>query len=210
MPLSAADGLGAQVEVGSILVSARAPTPIEPFRTEAAAPARAEAAFEQGLDTAAVYRRYAPYVAKIGMRILGRREDIEDYVQDVFVSVHRNLASLREPGAVKSWLATLAVHEATRRLKRQKLKRWFGLDAAPAYANITDAEASPEERALLARVFHLLDSLPAEDRVAWSLRYLEGETMVRVAALCDCSLSTAKRRVASAEVALERLGVGRV
>jgi RNA polymerase sigma-70 factor (ECF subfamily) len=190
-------------------VSARAPTPIEPFRTEAAA-AAFEGSSAQSLDTASLYRRYAPYVAKIGMRILGRRDEIEDFVQDVFVSVHRNLGSLREPGAIKSWLATLAVHEATRRLKRHKLRRWFGLDATPDYADIVDADASPEQRALLTRVFHLLDALPAEDRVAWSLRYIEGETMPRVAELCECSLSTAKRRVGNAELALERLGVGRV
>ena len=109
-------------------MSARAPTPLEPFQTRGdATPAVADTA--PALDTASLYRRYAPYVAKIGMRILGRREEVEDYVQDVFVSVHRNLSSLREPSAVKSWLATLAVHEATRRLKRHKLRRWFGLDS---------------------------------------------------------------------------------
>jgi RNA polymerase sigma-70 factor, ECF subfamily len=215
MPLQAARGARLEPEVRSMSVSARAPTPIEPFRTEAAPALRHDAhdvpdAHAPSLDTASAYRRYAPYVAKIGMRILGRRDEIEDYVQDVFVSVHRNLGALREPGAFKSWLATLAVHEATRRLKRQKLRRWFGLDATPDYADIADAEASPEERTLLARVFLLLDSLAAEDRVAWTLRHIEGETMVRVAELCSCSLSTAKRRVASAELALERLGVGHV
>jgi RNA polymerase sigma-70 factor (ECF subfamily) len=208
MPLAAADGVRGGAEVGSLLVATRAPTPSKPFRTEATA--TFEASHAQSLDTAALYRRYAPYVAKIGMRILGRRDEIEDFVQDVFVSVHRNLASVREPGAIKSWLATLTVHEATRRLKRLKLRRWLGLDAAPDYANVVDADASPEQRALLARVFHLLDSLPAEARVAWSLRYIEGETMPRVAELCECSLSTAKRRVGDAELALERLGVGRV
>jgi RNA polymerase sigma-70 factor (ECF subfamily) len=214
MPLQAAHGLSAQSAVGSSAVSARAPTPIEPFRTEVAAPAApadAESAPAQAqLDTAFAYRRYAPYVAKIGMRILGRRDEIDDFVQDVFLSVHRNLGSLREPGAIKSWLAKLAVHEATRRLKRHRLRRWFGLDAMPDYVDIADAVASPEQRTLLAHVFRLLDALPPEDRVAWALRYIEGETMVRVAVLCDCSLSTAKRRVANAELALERLGVGHV
>jgi RNA polymerase sigma-70 factor (ECF subfamily) len=215
MPLQAAHGLNAQSEVGSCAVSARAPTPIEPFRTESTAQAPAENTLHAdaqslALDTAAAYRRYAPYVAKIGMRILGRRDEIDDFVQDVFLSVHRNLGSLREPGAIKSWLAKLAVHEATRRLKRHRLRRWFGLDAMPDYVDISDAEASPEQRALLANVFRLLDALPPEDRVAWALRYIEGETMVRVAALCDCSLSTAKRRVANAELALERSGVGHV
>ena len=219
MLLSAAGGRSARAEVCSGPVSARAPTPIEPLRAEAVAAALAESAAAenrqelapgQALDTASAYRRYAPYVAKIGMRVLGRRDEIEDFVQDVFIKVHRHLGSLREPAALKSWLATLAVHEATRRLKRQKLRRFFGLGAAPDYTDVADAEASPEQRALLARVFQLLDQLPAEERVAWALRYIEGETMPRVAELCECSLSTAKRRVASAEVALERLGVGHV
>jgi len=58
-------------------------------------------------------------------------------------------------------------------------------------------------------VFSALDALPASDRVAYTLRHIEGETMERVAALCGCSLSTAKRRVASAERALDKLGVRR-
>ena len=210
MPLRAARGLYAEFAVVSNAVSARAPTPIEPFRGEGAAPVEVSSHAASQLDTAVVYRRYAPYVAKVGMRILGRREEIEDFVQDVFVSVHRNLGSLREPGAIKSWVTKLAVHEATRRLKRHRFRRWLGLTDMRDYVDVADGDASPEQRTLLAHVFRALDALPAVDRVAWSLRYLEGDTMVNIASLCDCSLSTAKRRVASAELALERLGVGRV
>lgn len=162
------------------------------------------------MDTAAAFRRYAPYVAKIGMRVMGRREEIDDFVQDVFLSVHRNLHSLREPAALKGWLAKLAVHEATRRLKRRKLRAWLGIGSAHEYADVADAAASPEQRVLLSHVFATLDGVAASDRVAWSLRHIEGETMERVAELCGCSLSTAKRRVASAEAVLEKLGVGRV
>jgi RNA polymerase sigma-70 factor (ECF subfamily) len=161
------------------------------------------------LDTASAFRRYAPYVAKIGMRILGRRDEIDDFVQDVFVQVHRHLGSLREPEALKGWLGKLAVHEATRRLKRKRMRAWFGLASAYDYGDVADAAASPEQRALLTRVFSTLDALDAAERVAWALRYLEGETMERVAELCSCSLSTAKRRVAAAERALEKLGVSR-
>jgi RNA polymerase sigma-70 factor (ECF subfamily) len=161
------------------------------------------------LDTAAAFRRFAPYVAKIGMRILGRRDEIDDFVQDVFVAVHRHLDSLREPAALKGWLGKMAVHEATRRLRKRRLYHLLGLRAAYDYADIADEAASPEQRALLASVFAALDALPASDRVAYTLRHIEGETMERIALLCGCSLSTAKRRVASAERALDKLGVSR-
>ncbi|MFT3927763.1 MAG: sigma-70 family RNA polymerase sigma factor [Myxococcales bacterium] len=164
----------------------------------------------EGLDTAAVFRRYAPYVAKVGLRILGRRDELDDFVQDVFVTVHRKLDSLRDVAALKHWLATLAVHEATRRLRRRKLRALLGMGSVPDYADAADASASPEQRALLAQVFLALEALPADEHVAWSLRYIEGETMERVAELCACSLSTAKRRVAGAEKALEKRGLSHV
>lgn len=162
------------------------------------------------LDTATAFRRYAGYVAAIGMRVLGRRDELDDFVQDVFLSAHRSIGAVREPAALKGWLATLAVREAIRRLKRRRLRDWLGLAQAVDYAEVADGAASAEERALLMSVFRALDKLPALERVAWALRYLEGETMERVAELAGCSLSTAKRRVAAAELALEKLGVGRV
>ncbi|HEY6877694.1 MAG TPA: sigma-70 family RNA polymerase sigma factor [Polyangiales bacterium] len=164
----------------------------------------------ESLDTATAFKRYAPYVAKIGMRILGRREELDDFVQDVFLSVHRHLGSVRDPAALKGWLAKVAVREAMHRLRRRKLRNLLGLGGACDYETVADGSASPEQRALLARVFVALDSLSASERVVWSLRHVEGETLERVAELCGISLSTAKRRLASAEAALEKRGVGRV
>jgi RNA polymerase sigma-70 factor (ECF subfamily) len=50
----------------------------------------------------------------------------------------------------------------------------------------------------LAKVYAVLDALPSDERVAWSLRHVEGERLERVAELCGCSLATAKRRIAAA------------
>ena len=69
--------------------------------------------------------------------------------------------------------------------------------------------ADAEQRALLARVYAVLDELPVDARLAWTLRHVEGEEMSAVAALCGCSLATAKRRVALAhERLVKALGHG--
>jgi RNA polymerase sigma-70 factor (ECF subfamily) len=34
---------------------------------------------------------------------------------------------------------------------------------------------------------------------AWELRYVDGHKLEQVASLCDCSLATAKRRIAAAD-----------
>jgi RNA polymerase sigma-70 factor, ECF subfamily len=151
------------------------------------------------------YRRYAPYVATIAVRILGRSDDLDDLVQDVFVEATRGIASLSEPQAIKGWLARIAVRASVRRLRRQRLLRALHLvlDEPIDYDALAAPEATPEQRASVARVYRKLDGLPAAERVAWVLRYVQGETLEQAAVLCACSLSTYQRRLRRAAAQLD-------
>ena len=62
-----------------------------------------------------------------------------------------------------------------------------------------------EECAILARLYQVLEELPTDQRLAWSLRYLEGEPLDAVAAASGCSLSTAKRRVGAAKSVIDEV-----
>ena len=53
---------------------------------------------------------------------------IQDLVQDVFVEAARGLRRLRQPEAIKSWLAAIAVRTVRRRLRLRRVKRFIGLD----------------------------------------------------------------------------------
>ena len=74
----------------------------------------------------------------------------------------------------------------------------------PDYQNVARG-ASPEQQVILARVYRELDRLPTEQRLAWALRHLEGETLTSVAELCGCSLATAKRRIRAAHEAIQEV-----
>jgi RNA polymerase sigma-70 factor (ECF subfamily) len=156
-------------------------------------------------DLAALYRAYAPYVAAIAARILGRDHEVDDLVQDAFINALRGLRGLREPLAVKGWLAKITVRLATRRLRARRVRRALHLDHDVLdYESICAPAASDEERVLIAKVYSVLDRLPADERVAWVLRYVQGEPLHRIPELCACSLSTAQRRLARAQAALEK------
>jgi len=156
----------------------------------------------QELD--ALYRSYSPYVAGIAARILGRDHEVDDLVQDAFINALRGLSALREPLAIKGWLAKITVRLATRRLRARRLRRALYLDRDVLdYEPICAGGATQEERALVARVYRELDKMSASDRVAWVLRYVEGEPLHRIPELCACSLSTAQRRLARAQAALQ-------
>jgi RNA polymerase sigma-70 factor (ECF subfamily) len=148
------------------------------------------------------YRAYAPYVAAIGLRMLGRPDEVDDLVQDVFVAAHRGWRAIREAEGVKGWLARVTVRVALRRLARRRRWRLLGFGGDFDYGTLPDAGASPEVRALLGRVYRALDALQPKIRVPWTLRYVNGERLDAVALLCGCSLATAKRRIALAHEAV--------
>lgn len=151
-----------------------------------------------------VFRRYSSYVATIAMRLLGRNADVDDVVQEVFLQAVKGLEGLRDPEALRGWLATVTVRVARRRLRVRRLRGFLGLDDAPSYDQVASPNASPEQRALLARIYRALDEMPADLRLAWSLRHIEGEQIEAVANLCGCSLATAKRRISEAQDRLSR------
>jgi RNA polymerase sigma-70 factor, ECF subfamily len=156
-----------------------------------------------------VYRRYCPYVARVVLRLAGRQMDVDDIVQDVFVEATRGIRGLRDPEAVKGWLAKITVRVVRRRLHVRRLRRFLGLDAAPDYAALADTAASPVDRLLVRAVYRVLDELPVADRLAFSLHHIEGEKLDAVARLCGCSCATAKRRIARAQRAIEeKMGDG--
>jgi RNA polymerase sigma-70 factor (ECF subfamily) len=156
------------------------------------------------LDLEEAFSRFSSYVASIGLRILGRRDEVDDLVQDVFLVAAKGLDAVRDPRATKAWLATVTVRTARRKLRRRRLKAMLSLDDATDYEELPDGTASPETRAMLKIVYRILDRLPADERIAWTLRYVEGEKLEQVALLCGCSLATAKRRIGRAHEAIQK------
>jgi RNA polymerase sigma-70 factor (ECF subfamily) len=150
-----------------------------------------------------LFERFAPYVARIGLRLLGREADVDDLIQDVFIAALRQRHQVREPAAFRSWLAIIAVRTARRMLRKRRLRTFVGLDSGAPALELRDQGMSPERRALLARVYQVLDRIPVDQRIAWTLRYVEGEKLEAVAERCGCSLATAKRRIAAAHGRLE-------
>jgi RNA polymerase sigma-70 factor (ECF subfamily) len=166
----------------------------------AARPAPAVAETPLTLDGA--FRAHAGFVASVALRVLGRPSEVDDLVQDVFLCVMPRLGDLREPAALRGWLAVITARLARRRLRSRRWKVWLGVGADHDYTRLADGAASPQDRALLGELYRALDRLPVPQRLAWSLRHAEGLELAAIAEACECSLATVKRRIAAAEAAL--------
>jgi RNA polymerase sigma-70 factor (ECF subfamily) len=155
----------------------------------------------------AMYRKYFSSVWGLVLRLLRNRADTEDTVQDVFAIAFGDLADLRDPEALRPWLMKIAVHQVHRRFRRRKLLRLLGLDRGAdevTLESLAHPGLSVEARAEVARLDQVLGALAAPQRIAWSLRYIEGCSLEEVAEACACSLATAKRRIKDATTSIKK------
>jgi RNA polymerase sigma-70 factor, ECF subfamily len=131
-------------------------------------------------DAAAFARLYDRYVrlvhglllARVGSRL--SREDVDDLVQDVFLTAWRRLGALRDPSAFGGWLATIARNRAIDFHRRHQ-----GSEELPEHLAAPDSSpATIEARAVLA----VIETLPHAYRETLLLRLVEGLTGPEIAA----------------------------
>jgi RNA polymerase sigma-70 factor, ECF subfamily len=154
----------------------------------------------------ALFRRYARMVIGLAHRVMPQDAEVDDLVQDAFLYAFERLDRLQNPQAFASWICSIVVRTAAKRLRRQRLLTRLGMRRAePIDPDAVISSAAPPDTAVeLRAVYSLLGSLPAEERIALVLRRVETMEVAQIADHMGLSVSTVKRRLAAAEIRLER------
>lgn len=154
----------------------------------------------------ALYRRYARMVNGLSFRLMPNGADAKDLAQDAFVEAFRNLHRLQNHQAFASWLRSIVIRIAHKRVRRHRLMTRLGLRRQEPVDldTIVSRNAPPDARVQLRAVYEVLGELSAEDRTALVLRRVEGMAIGEIAEQMGRSIATVKRRLASAEAHLSR------
>jgi RNA polymerase sigma-70 factor, ECF subfamily len=123
-----------------------------------------------------LYRRYARMIHGV---LLARVPygDVDDLVQDVFLQAMERLDTLREAGAFRGWLATIARNRATDHLRRAPRTTELPEDL-PSNESGDDSADRMEAAAAL----EIIRTLPEAYRETLILRLVEGFTGPEIAA----------------------------
>jgi RNA polymerase sigma-70 factor, ECF subfamily len=150
---------------------------------------------------AALYDRFAERLYRAAVGMLGRREDAEDTVQEVFMAVLKAQPRLNESQDLTAYLFTALRRAAGRcaaRRARGPVLCEMALDEAATSAGQVDDRSSPHSQ----RLPRALLALPAEQREVIALK-IDGElTFVEIAQVLGVSINTAASRY---RYALEKL-----
>jgi RNA polymerase sigma-70 factor (ECF subfamily) len=143
--------------------------------------------------------RYEPLVERLVAGALGIDAEIPDVVQDVFVAVLEGIHNLKDAAALRSWIATLTVFTARGRIRRRRRWRWIRFVAPEEVPEVPVAAPQGETTEAVRATYTILATFPADERLAFSLRFVSEMQLTEVAAACRVSLATVKRRLARAE-----------
>jgi RNA polymerase sigma-70 factor (ECF subfamily) len=173
---------------------------------EVEALARAQAGDHQAF--AQLYSLYKRRIYSLCLRMLGKLAEAEDLTQEVFLQLHRRIASFRGDSAFSTWLHRMAVNIVLMHLRKKGLAV-ISLDQAlepEAEERAGRSFGAPDlslsgaiDRLALARA---VDGLPAGYRLIFVLHDVEGYEHNEIAAMLDCSDGNSKSQLHKARLKL--------
>lgn len=156
-----------------------------------------------------LFLRYRQMVYRYSFQMVGRRDDAEDLVQEVFVRAYQNLSRYRDEAKFTTWLLRIATNLATDRARMHQRRTaleqqeagtglgWMTIgETEDPVKNLTD-----EYRVQVLR--KALAALPEHHRSLIVMRDLEGREYEEIAQILNCSVGGAKLRALRARRALK-------
>ena len=152
---------------------------------------------------AALIREHQDMVFSIAWHFLHDRDRAEEIAQEVFLQLYRTMGEIESGAHLTFWLRRVT---ANRCIDESRRGRWriVTLDEVSDVAR----DADGTDPLLVKRVGQMLQRLPAQQRLAITMRYQEGLEPSEIGAVLDMPLNTVKSHLRRGLSALrEWLGV---
>jgi RNA polymerase sigma-70 factor (ECF subfamily) len=151
-------------------------------------------------------RRHNRTVYRVIRSVLRNADDVEDVMQQAYVSAFAKLGQFRSDARFSTWLVAVALNEARGRLRKRTLRALSdAANAEPPPATSTTPETEVAMREYVALVERAVERLPTAYRTVFVLRYVEGLGTAEAAAALDVSEDVVKTRLHRARALLREL-----
>lgn len=149
------------------------------------------------LNTADLYRRYAPMVLR-RVRCFYRGPDAEEVLHEIFMKLLERTSTFEGRSQVVTWLYRITTNHCIDRLRTTKRRSQLLEQHARDFDPGTE-QARQEQRAFLNQLFDALDDDLARIGV---LYFVDGMTHAEIGRVLDCSPRTVGNRLETLQVTL--------
>lgn len=163
---------------------------------------------------AAIVKRYNSYLFKVGKLYGYNHDDIEDLMQETYVSAYTHLKDFEGRSSFKTWIVQIMLHQCY----HKKHKFSFQKEKPDSENLEADAESAPvkkvsdgvravQQHELRGVIENAILNLPDEYRMVFSLREITGLSTLETAELLSITEDNAKVRLNRAKKMLqEKIG----
>lgn len=162
----------------------------------------------------ALIKPYEHSIYRLALSFVKNESETEDVAQEAFLKALRNLADFRGQAKFSTWLISIALNEARRRLRRESALRFESLDepaengAGVSPALLTDWREIPSEtlerREVRGVLQDAINRLSAIYREVFVLRDMEELSIEETALTLSISISSVKVRLHRARIMLQK------
>jgi len=141
--------------------------------------------------------RHKRAVYGVVSRMISDRDDIDDVVQDVFVTAYKSIPAFKEQAAFSTWLYRIAVNTTIKQMRKSKVRQAASID--DPLTGLGDSLVSgkgdgPEEAAQRAErseaIRNAIRTLPEKHQAVVALHYFENLSCDEIARVMECSVGT--------------------
>lgn len=168
-----------------------------------------EKAFKEVVDT---FRKNVYHTC---FGFVHNKQDAEDIAQDVFIEVHRSVSRFRGDSKLSTWIYRICVNKSLNHLRKYKNSKllypvellFHGVKDEDSRIAFVEPSAHEDsiERKEMKRVLHsAIDSLPENQRVAFTLSKFDDLSYNEIAEVMDISLSAVESLIHRAKLGLQK------
>jgi RNA polymerase sigma-70 factor, ECF subfamily len=155
-----------------------------------------------------LYKKYCKKVYKFGYSILKSKEEAENLMQDVFLSLWVNRHKVEKDSSIKSYVFTITYNSAISTL-RKKVRESEFVEYLKSLQEIREepVDAGLEYKELTNKLEKIINELPRRQKEVYLKHKVEGLKYIEIAELLNVSVNTIENHMSRAlKTIREKLG----
>ena len=144
------------------------------------------------------------------------KQDAEDITQEVFLEVYKSISSFKENAKLSTWIYRVTANKCLEFIRKKNTKKRFAflqslsgnlmpLDQTDYFTEINHPGILLENKEFNATLFKAINSLPDQQRIAFTLHKLDGKSYQEIAEIIDKSMSSVESLLFRAKKNLQKL-----
>lgn len=155
---------------------------------------------------------FSEKIFNFSLNILQNTEDAEDITQETFVTIYQSVSQFKGDSKLSTWIYTIALNKCREHLRKKSRKKRFAFftsmdkvenENSMGKSNFMHPgiELENQERATI--LFNAINSLPENQRMAFSLHKLEHVPYEEIAVIMNTSLPSVESLIFRARKTLK-------